>query len=178
MEEPIPKVNNPGSFRIFLHSIIPSNVGFPGQPNAHRTSGTSLANASFCLNYSHDLVIRNEADSRHRRPDLEGRLSLPALLGAGRLASGGRRRTAVVAQGRRHRPGFTQILLTYTLGAITGLLGIATLWLACGTLARDVEDASANGHGRSPAGKSGSASGSAFWRWTGCSGHFARPFFP
>lgn len=37
--------------------------------------------------------------------------------------------------------GFTQILLTYTLSAITGLLGIATLWLACGTLARDIEEA-------------------------------------
>ena len=37
--------------------------------------------------------------------------------------------------------GFTQILITYTLSSITGLLGFATLWLACGTLARDVEDA-------------------------------------
>ncbi|MDB6123241.1 MAG: hypothetical protein JWQ71_2234 [Pedosphaera sp.] len=36
--------------------------------------------------------------------------------------------------------GFTQILLTYTLGAITGILGLCTLWLACGTLARDVEE--------------------------------------
>jgi hypothetical protein len=36
--------------------------------------------------------------------------------------------------------GFTQILLTYTLGAITVLLGAATLWLACGTLARDIEE--------------------------------------
>jgi hypothetical protein len=36
--------------------------------------------------------------------------------------------------------GFTQILLTYTLGSITGLMGLATLWLACGTLARDVEE--------------------------------------
>ena len=36
--------------------------------------------------------------------------------------------------------GFTQILLTYTLGSITTLLGFATLWLACGTLARDVEE--------------------------------------
>lgn len=36
--------------------------------------------------------------------------------------------------------GFTQILLTYTLSAITILLGFATLWLACGTLARDVEE--------------------------------------
>lgn len=36
--------------------------------------------------------------------------------------------------------GFTQIVLTYTLGAITTLLGFVTLWLACGTLARDVEE--------------------------------------
>ncbi len=36
--------------------------------------------------------------------------------------------------------GLTQIVLTYTLSAITVLLGIATLWLSCGTLARDVED--------------------------------------
>ncbi|HKQ40756.1 MAG TPA: ABC transporter permease [Verrucomicrobiae bacterium] len=36
--------------------------------------------------------------------------------------------------------GFTQILLTYSLMTITALLGFATLWLACGTLARDIED--------------------------------------
>jgi hypothetical protein len=36
--------------------------------------------------------------------------------------------------------GFTQILLTYSLGSVTLLLGFATLWLACGTLARDVEE--------------------------------------
>jgi ABC-type transport system involved in multi-copper enzyme maturation permease subunit len=36
--------------------------------------------------------------------------------------------------------GFTQILLTYTLGIISTLLGISTLWLACGTLARDIEE--------------------------------------
>lgn len=36
--------------------------------------------------------------------------------------------------------GFVQIILTYTLGAITTLLGLATLWLACGTLARDVDE--------------------------------------
>jgi len=36
--------------------------------------------------------------------------------------------------------GFTQILLTYTLMTITALLGFSTLWLACGTLARDIED--------------------------------------
>ncbi len=36
--------------------------------------------------------------------------------------------------------GFTQILLTYTLGTITALLGLSTLWLACGTLARDIEE--------------------------------------
>jgi ABC-type transport system involved in multi-copper enzyme maturation permease subunit len=36
--------------------------------------------------------------------------------------------------------GFTQIILTYTLSAVTLLLGISTLWLSCGTLARDIED--------------------------------------
>src|SRR4051812_10692196 len=36
--------------------------------------------------------------------------------------------------------GFTQILLTYTLSIITTLLGFSTLWLACGTLARDIEE--------------------------------------
>ena len=36
--------------------------------------------------------------------------------------------------------GLVQILLTYTLGAVASLLGIATLWLACGTMARDVEE--------------------------------------
>src|SRR5262245_36788323 len=36
--------------------------------------------------------------------------------------------------------GFTQILLTYTLITITALLGLSTLWLSCGTLARDIEE--------------------------------------
>src|SRR5579871_3194143 len=36
--------------------------------------------------------------------------------------------------------GFAQILITYTLSAVTVLLGLCTLWLACGTLARDVEE--------------------------------------
>ena len=36
--------------------------------------------------------------------------------------------------------GFAQILITYTLSAITALLGLSTLWLACGTLARDIEE--------------------------------------
>ncbi len=36
--------------------------------------------------------------------------------------------------------GFTQIIITYTLSVITLLLGISTLWLACGTLARDIEE--------------------------------------
>lgn len=38
--------------------------------------------------------------------------------------------------------GFIQIMLTYTLSVITVLLGFSTLWLACGTLARDIEDCS------------------------------------
>src|SRR5512137_2028955 len=36
--------------------------------------------------------------------------------------------------------GFTQILITYTLSTISALLGLSTLWLACGTLARDIEE--------------------------------------
>ena len=36
--------------------------------------------------------------------------------------------------------GFTQLLLTYNLSVITTLLGFSTLWLACGTLARDIEE--------------------------------------
>jgi hypothetical protein len=36
--------------------------------------------------------------------------------------------------------GFTQILLTYTLSVIAALLGLSTVWLACGTLARDIEE--------------------------------------
>ena len=36
--------------------------------------------------------------------------------------------------------GFTQILLTYTLSTISALLGLSTLWISCGTLARDIED--------------------------------------
>lgn len=36
--------------------------------------------------------------------------------------------------------GLTQILLTYTLTAITAILGFATLWIACGSLARDIEE--------------------------------------
>ena len=36
--------------------------------------------------------------------------------------------------------GFTQILLTYTLSSITAILGFATLWLACGSLAREIEE--------------------------------------
>src|SRR5262245_42332782 len=36
--------------------------------------------------------------------------------------------------------GFIQIMLTYTLGVTGTLLGFSTLWLACGILARDIED--------------------------------------
>lgn len=36
--------------------------------------------------------------------------------------------------------GLTQILITYTLSFITALLGLATMWIACGTLARDIEE--------------------------------------
>lgn len=37
--------------------------------------------------------------------------------------------------------GFTQIILTYTLTLTTALLGFATLWLSCGILAREMEEA-------------------------------------
>lgn len=36
--------------------------------------------------------------------------------------------------------GFIQILLTYNLSVMVTLLGLATVWLSCGTLARDIED--------------------------------------
>ncbi|MDE3099720.1 MAG: hypothetical protein KGJ88_09625 [Verrucomicrobiota bacterium] len=36
--------------------------------------------------------------------------------------------------------GFAEIILTYTLSVTTALLGLCTLWLACGTLARDIEE--------------------------------------
>src|SRR5436190_17319798 len=36
--------------------------------------------------------------------------------------------------------GFIQIMLTYTLSVIGTLLGLSTLWLACGTMARDIEE--------------------------------------
>lgn len=36
--------------------------------------------------------------------------------------------------------GMTQIVLTYTLGLSVLVLGVTTLWLACGTLARDIEE--------------------------------------
>jgi hypothetical protein len=38
--------------------------------------------------------------------------------------------------------GFVQILLTYNLSVITALLGVSTLWIACGSLARDIEEGS------------------------------------
>jgi hypothetical protein len=46
----------------------------------------------------------------------------------------------IVIQDDGTAQGFTQIILTYTLSAITALLGISTLWLSCGTLARDIEE--------------------------------------
>ena len=36
--------------------------------------------------------------------------------------------------------GFIQILLAYNLTIVTALLGFSTLWLACGSLARDMEE--------------------------------------
>src|SRR5476649_1128157 len=36
--------------------------------------------------------------------------------------------------------GFTQIILTYTLSAITAFLGLSTVWLSSGPVARDIEE--------------------------------------
>lgn len=36
--------------------------------------------------------------------------------------------------------GLTQILLTYTLSMTTAILGFASMWLGCGTLAREIEE--------------------------------------
>ena len=36
--------------------------------------------------------------------------------------------------------GLVQLVLTYTLGATTALLGLSSLWLGCGLLAREIED--------------------------------------
>ena len=36
--------------------------------------------------------------------------------------------------------GTVQLVLTYTLGSTTALLGIASLWMGCGTMAREIED--------------------------------------
>ncbi|PAW86450.1 MAG: hypothetical protein B9S33_08100 [Pedosphaera sp. Tous-C6FEB] len=38
--------------------------------------------------------------------------------------------------------GLVQIVITYCLSAVTAILGLVTLWLSTGTLARDVEDCS------------------------------------
>lgn len=36
--------------------------------------------------------------------------------------------------------GLTRILLTYTLGSITVLMAVFTMWLSCGALARDIDE--------------------------------------
>lgn len=36
--------------------------------------------------------------------------------------------------------GLTSILLTYTLGSITVLMAVSTMWLSCGSLARDIDE--------------------------------------
>src|SRR6188768_880644 len=36
--------------------------------------------------------------------------------------------------------GFIQIMLTYTLSVVAALLAFSTLWLSCGTLAREIEE--------------------------------------
>ena len=56
---------------------------------------------------------------------------------------------------------FTQVLLTYSLYLCTGLLGIATLWIACGTHATDVDPGQLQllAVKPAPAGKYGSVAG-------------------
>ncbi len=46
----------------------------------------------------------------------------------------------LVIKGDGTAQGLTQVLITYTLGAMATLLGFFTLWFSCGTLARDVEE--------------------------------------
>lgn len=46
----------------------------------------------------------------------------------------------LVIKGDGTAQGLTQVLITYTLGAVTTLLGFFTLWFSCGTLARDIEE--------------------------------------
>ncbi len=46
----------------------------------------------------------------------------------------------LVIKGDGTAQGLTQILLTYTLSAVTALLGFSTLWIACGSLARDIDE--------------------------------------
>ncbi len=36
--------------------------------------------------------------------------------------------------------GLTRILLTYTLGSITVLMAVSTMWLSCGALAKDIDE--------------------------------------
>ncbi len=36
---------------------------------------------------------------------------------------------------------FTQVVMTYSLAVVTFMLGLTTVWLACGTMARDIGDA-------------------------------------
>jgi hypothetical protein len=66
------------------------------------------------------------------------RYRLVRVLGA--LLAGGVLLLPAVIKDDGTARGLTQIVLTYTLGLITAVLGLATLWTACGTLARDVEE--------------------------------------
>src|SRR3954464_11221446 len=63
------------------------------------------------------------------------------VLGLAALLIGGVVVLPIVIKDDGTARGFTQIVLTYTLALITFLLGFVTVWLGCGTLAREVEEA-------------------------------------
>ncbi len=46
----------------------------------------------------------------------------------------------MVLKGDGTAQGLTRVLITYSLGSITVLLAVSTLWLSCGALARDIDD--------------------------------------
>src|SRR5213075_1414416 len=85
-------------------------------------------------------MFHYETHACHRQTDAEIRLPLPVVQIMMVLLLGAVLGLPAIIKHDGTAQGFTQILLTYTLGAITTLLGFATLWLACGTLARDVEE--------------------------------------
>ena len=77
----------------------------------------------------------------HCQADFESRHPVPVCRGAWRLT------LLVIVFGiplllksDGTAKGTVQLVLTYTLGSTTALLGIASLWMGCGTLAREIED--------------------------------------